>query len=1149
MSGDTSSDSPDELSAYSDRQLWKRLPRKFRAELGEAGGTQPRDEVLAFLTDTRSELGQLMERFSGPVDSAAHRALPVQGLQDTVSWLRKQSGAKRRCDLRVSHRATTRSDQSRAAREAAELLRWRSELADLIAEAKLPLAMQACNCREPDKIISSAPGGMRASTIKARVREWRKLRAYSLGVAGIAWPPNLGIVPDYLQERVAEPCARTVPHSILAAFSFMEKAGGVAVRDRVSGEQVLRNFVDQSTMDLEGGVPPNERNFIGRWNITTSADEYLRTSQQVLVTLQEKVVASLGGEDRWGLRESGIDELIQSIVEKGGSVELAAQQRKVLWLDPKFAGGLGLEPTFPDPAEAAVAPPEECQDTDECCSPSPFFVTIVGSQRLRRLHRRNGCGVSMVDVQCSEDVWTLRGLLYDLACKHCWRAGENITVSEAEEGDDSEQLQMIDRHMFMGPKGFDALISFAGLDETSAGVRAALKQFGLDVETSLAIRKEVALLVGVWESAKTQRAMQVKQKLDANASGQARLIQTTEYAAMRSAVEAMQGSLRDKEAPSKSLVASKLEQLAHQLRRICGKRKHYTTPPGNPEELRLRHRRLGLAWAFVKSRHANRAWINASIVDDFRKLSDHVLGSTVAGLRTSVGVGPSWSLVLTYELELRKSAYRYVRDNVCADIGTALAKACEAPALYGVHFDLGPATPSPVVGSSQAQSGDNFGSMDEEAARDEAEYEEGGAGIHLQGVRGQGPPLFCNFNGKRKTFTDGFGLCSPGRWSPEMRQDNCDNPNLNFHYLLGRRLLRHLQHCLDVRKIGFLLASGKVTSCPFTDDLLQSGREIIFAELRKANCKAPIEEQAEGQPFYLCALEAILDLAGDPDAAAYHSGTNSFAEGVRLGVDCTLPCVPALFTAKQHWRCYEHIQEEAGVRENYITAKERRDVVQKQFESEAELGAMEETNSAQAEKNLGKITIASLGALEKSDGSFRCRCFAECLDHQGASWVFAAGESYRSIASLELLATLAAVLLFEPGGGDGVAGCFSAGTDNKGNSHAVSRCMTTKFPLCVFNMELAVQLQKRGAELHLHWLPRLQNVEADQLTNGDFSGFADSKRLRFKLNEFRGEVLAEALEFGIDLYEEVKSAKARKDRNHPAKKARKGECLPDTDPW
>ena len=134
--------------------------------------------------------------------------------------------------------------------------------------------------------------------------------------------------------------------------------------------------------------------------------------------------------------------------------------------------------------------------------------------------------------------------------------------------------------------GFDTLISFAGLDETSAGVRAALKQFGLDVETSLAIRKEVALLVGVWESAKTQRAMQVKQKLDANASGQARLIQTTEYAAMRSAVEAMQGSLRDKEAPRKSLVASKLEQLAHQLRRICGK----------PPPLKILQWKLAVPW-------------------------------------------------------------------------------------------------------------------------------------------------------------------------------------------------------------------------------------------------------------------------------------------------------------------------------------------------------------------------------------------------------------------------------------------------------------------------------------------------------------------------------------------------------------------------
>ena len=42
--------------------------------------------------------------------------------------------------------------------------------------------------------------------------------------------------------------------------------------------------------------------------------------------------------------------------------------------------------------------------------------------------------------------------------------------------------------------------------------------------------------------------------------------------------------------------------------------------------------------------------------------------------------------MLAYELELRKAAYRYVRDGVCACLEKALDKACEAPALYSVHF-------------------------------------------------------------------------------------------------------------------------------------------------------------------------------------------------------------------------------------------------------------------------------------------------------------------------------------------------------------------------------------------------------------------------------------------------------------------------------
>lgn len=44
----------------------------------------------------------------------------------------------------------------------------------------------------------------------------------------------------------------------------------------------------------------------------------------------------------------------------------------------------------------------------------------------------------------------------------------------------------------------------------------------------------------------------------------------------------------------------------------------------------------------------------------------------------------------------------------------------------------------------------------------------------------------------------------------------------------------------------------------------------------------------------------------------------TLAQGVRLGVDCELPRVSALYTAKQQWRCYDHIHEEAEMRDNYI---------------------------------------------------------------------------------------------------------------------------------------------------------------------------------------------------------------------------------------
>lgn len=178
------------------------------------------------------------------------------------------------------------------------------------------------------------------------------------------------------------------------------------------------------------GVPPEERKYVGRWGVS-SADEYLRTAQRVIFSLQERLVAYFCGRDTQDLRLAGLDELEGHLRQREVPESARQQQLQALTLSADWCNRASppAEPQVPDSAEPAV----EADDVGD----NPYFVTIVGKRRLRRLHRTGGCGVTMVAVNEAEPVWHLRGLAFDLACRHCWRPGE-ATVSEAEEADDSE---------------------------------------------------------------------------------------------------------------------------------------------------------------------------------------------------------------------------------------------------------------------------------------------------------------------------------------------------------------------------------------------------------------------------------------------------------------------------------------------------------------------------------------------------------------------------------------------------------------------------------------------------------------------------------------------------------------------------------------
>ena len=240
----------------------------------------------------------------------------------------------------------------------------------------------------------------------------------------------------------------------------------------------------------------------------------------------------------------------------------------------------------------------------------------------------------------------------------------------------------------------------------------------------------------------------------------------------------------------------------------------------------------------------------------------------------------------------------------------------------------------------------------------------------LQGG-GLGPPLASVLMGKSRPFVDGGGLCSLGRWRPERRPLQTPLAAECFAALGG--LLRKFQ---DPRSLLLELACKKHSACPFPAELIGEAEKSLCAIFRKFGAKLPLEAVPARQPFKLALIEEFLRLHNDPDSHAFYTAECSFATGVRIGVDTVLPRVPAVFEAKSKWKQYDSVLSEpdsAGeLRNNYPTAEQNADVLEKQFLEEEQLGAMEKMDLADAQKAYGQnLRIASLGAIQKADDTFR----------------------------------------------------------------------------------------------------------------------------------------------------------------------------------
>ena len=371
----------------------------------------------------------------------------------------------------------------------------------------------------------------------------------------------------------------------------------------------------------------------------------------------------------------------------------------------------------------------------------------------------------------------------------------------------------------LGELGIRTLVLFAGLDESRERVRAALaSELPLDVQASLANRLEMARLISAWEASKLHLEVNEKNRAESRLGTQNRLVQPSEQHSMRVAVEAVLGSLKDKEVPSRSFLATKLEQIeANQPAVECLTEvasledselemysavidpatnvlkiktgKTLTSTPQSPEELRLRHRRIGLAWDMLATKHSNRNWLSKNMTDTFRRFSDYVLGQQVAGLMAGDGRRPTWNLVLQFEHEARKAAYKWLRDGEVTDLEAAFKRATTDTEVLQrylvIPFSLNITAASVVQVDVPPPSA--AGSPPRARGR--------GRGRGRSGVRTQ-PKDSQQTKGKALRTPDGQPLC----WRYN-RQGGCNDANCRFVHACQRCFGKHgYYQCSQVKR-------------------------------------------------------------------------------------------------------------------------------------------------------------------------------------------------------------------------------------------------------------------------------------------------------------------------------------------------------------
>eukprot|EP00435_Cladocopium_sp_Y103_P017366 s1708_g4.t1 len=212
-------------AAFQCREVWKCEARQPDADL-----------LIA------SEMALNMKRRKTVIDQCqkiAHSTIPRLG-----------KAARARMPTRLGRRQELAGGDLflREAEERKERDRWLKELQKVLVDATLPVSANLGRGEVSDTRFAK---GRRGSTLRKHVKTWRIAERWFLGAFGVSWPASGLQVAEYLEARLAEPCARSVPTSFFKTLMFLEHAGEVPEHERLCDSAAVRNMMEECNMRLE----------------------------------------------------------------------------------------------------------------------------------------------------------------------------------------------------------------------------------------------------------------------------------------------------------------------------------------------------------------------------------------------------------------------------------------------------------------------------------------------------------------------------------------------------------------------------------------------------------------------------------------------------------------------------------------------------------------------------------------------------------------------------------------------------------------------------------------------------------------------------------------------------------------------------------